>query len=88
MLSYKILQTVNKDGITYDLTESQSRELNCVVYGMKISTDCFGDNEQAEIHDITSDLTFAQRILHDFTEGFVTPSVFGETLEDYLATNL
>lgn len=54
-------------------------------YGITAVSSIFGDEETATIRDITTELDFAERLVHLLADNLVLPSTFPEVVEEYIA---
>lgn len=74
-----------KGRVTYTLFSEP--ENNIIVYGIDVCTELFGEAETASIRDITSDGTFAKKLLYLLADNLVLPSTLDEVVEEYLAAS-
>lgn len=54
-------------------------------YGIAVSSGIFGETETASVHDITTDISFAEGLASLLADNLVLPSTLSEVVEEYLA---
>lgn len=77
--------TVANGRLHYILTAG-NRPDDTTAYGVKVISSLFGEEEQAAVHDITSDKASAEKFLELLADNTVLPSTLTEIAEDYVAS--
>lgn len=84
----KIIEKVEaaKNKVTYTLF-SESADSG-VTYGISVRSELFGEPEEASVKDITSEHSFAEKLLFTLADNLVLPSTLDEIVEEYIAAAL
>lgn len=56
-------------------------------YGIKVRSELFRTADEASVEDITSEFSFAERLLFMLADNLVLPSTVDEVIEEYLAAS-
>ncbi len=54
-------------------------------YGIAVSSGIFGETETAAVHDITTDIGFAEELVFLLADNLVLPSTLSEVVQEYIA---